>query len=112
MKLLDLAGRATTSLAAALFVLSIPGAVFAEPDAPQPRCQTPHDLMRLGGSLAHVAQKIDKRQTVTIVAIGSSSTAGAGASSPASSYPSRLSVELQKQFPAQRFSVINQGVNG
>jgi len=110
--LFDLAGRATKSLAAALFVLSVPGAVFAEPIAPQPRCATPHDLMRLGGSLAHVTRKIEKQQPVTIVAIGSSSTAGAGASSPAASYPSRLGVELEKQFPAQRFSVINQGVNG
>lgn len=111
MTLFDLAGRATKSLAAAL-LFCIPAAALADATAPQPRCDTPHDLLRLGGSLTHVAQKIARRQPVTIVAIGSSSTAGAGASSPAASYPSRLSVELQAQFPAQRFTVINQGVNG
>ena len=111
MTLFDLAGRATKSLAAALLFF-IPAAALADATALQPRCDTPHDLLRLGGSLTHVAQKIARRQPVTIVAIGSSSTAGAGASSPAASYPSRLSVELQAQFPAQRFTVINQGVNG
>ena len=49
---------------------------------------------------------------VTIVAIGSSSTAGAGASAPDLSYPARLSVELSRLFPNRTFQVINRGVNG
>ena len=47
-----------------------------------------------------------------IVAIGSSSTAGAGASTPRQSYPSRLAVELEAHFPAHPIAVINRGVNG
>ncbi|MBS0533983.1 MAG: SGNH/GDSL hydrolase family protein [Proteobacteria bacterium] len=112
MTLFDLAGRATKSLAAVLFVLIVPVAAPAEPSYPKHNCDTPRDLMGLGGSLSHVARKIERRQPVTIVAIGSSSTAGAGASSPAASYPSRLAVELRAQFPSQQFNVINQGVNG
>lgn len=112
MTFFDIAGRATKSLAAVLFVLIVPVAAPAEPSYPKPNCDTPRDLMGLGGSLAHVARKVERHQPVTIVAIGSSSTAGAGASSPAASYPSRLAVELRNQFPAEKFTVINQGVNG
>jgi len=49
---------------------------------------------------------------LTIVAIGSSSTRGAGASSPAASYPSRLAAELAKRFPRDDITVLNRGVNG
>jgi len=51
-------------------------------------------------------------EPLIIVAIGSSSTAGAGASSPAASYPSRLAVELAQRFPGHDIKVLNRGVNG
>ena len=51
-------------------------------------------------------------QPITIVAIGSSSTWGAGASSPAANYPNRLEAELKQHFPNQSFIVINRGVGG
>ena len=51
-------------------------------------------------------------EPLVIVAIGSSSTAGAGASSPAASYPGRLAVELKQRFPANDITVLNRGVNG
>ena len=37
---------------------------------------------------------------------------GAGASSPAASYPSRLEVELKAAFPDAHITVLNRGVNG
>jgi acyl-CoA thioesterase I len=49
---------------------------------------------------------------ITIVAIGSSSTAGAGASSPDHSYPSQLAIDLQRLFPGHPITVLNRGVNG
>src|SRR5262245_63583758 len=49
---------------------------------------------------------------ITVVAIGSSSTSGAGASSPATNYPSRLLVELQQHFPKASITVLNRGVGG
>jgi acyl-CoA thioesterase I len=49
---------------------------------------------------------------VTIMALGSSSTAGAGASAPAASYPARLEVELRSRFPGVAITVLNRGVNG
>jgi len=49
---------------------------------------------------------------VTIMALGSSSTAGAGASMPAASYPARLEAELRGRFPGVAVTVLNRGVNG
>ncbi len=69
-------------------------------------------LTRLSYPLAHMAQRIATGHSVTIVALGSSSTAGAGASGPAASYPSRLEAELKASFPRQTITVLNRGVNG
>jgi len=75
-------------------------------------CDAPLDLIRLTNPLPHVAQKITAGEPITIVAIGSSSTSGAGASSPTATYPSRLAVELQEHLPRLSISVLNRGVGG
>jgi lysophospholipase L1-like esterase len=77
-----------------------------------PACVTPVDLIRLANPLPRVAQKIASGEPVTIVAIGSSSTSGHGASSPAANYPSRLAIELKQHFPKVSFTVLNRGVGG
>jgi lysophospholipase L1-like esterase len=87
----------------------IPAAAIAEPGTP---CRVPFDVVRLAYPLAQVHKKLDAKQPVTIVAIGSSSTAGAGASSPDATYPSRLKVELTRLFPGREFKVVNRGVGG
>ena len=78
----------------------------------EPACDAPLNLIRLAKPLAHLARKLNARTPITIVAIGSSSTAGAGASSKAANYPSRLEVELKQRFPLQPISVINHGIGG
>ena len=83
----------------------------AQAAAPVP-CSAPADLVRLTHPLARTARKLAAGEPITIVAIGSSSTAGAGASTPAHSYPSRLAVELKTLFPRAEINVINRGVNG
>ncbi|MCX7312874.1 MAG: SGNH/GDSL hydrolase family protein [Alphaproteobacteria bacterium] len=75
-------------------------------------CHAPAELVRLINPLKHVAKQIASGHPLTIVAIGSSSTAGAGASSPAMSYPSQLAVELAKLLPNMPIHVVNSGVNG
>ena len=62
--------------------------------------------------LPRFAHKLASEELITIVAIGSSSTAGAGASSAAASYPNRLAVEFKKHFPNNSITVINRGVGG
>ena len=44
--------------------------------------------------------------------MGSSSTQGVGASSPAMSYPSRLEQDLRDRFPAVEIRVLNRGISG
>jgi acyl-CoA thioesterase I len=75
-------------------------------------CAVASDLMRLGLPLTRVAQRLGNGDPVKIIAIGSSSTAGTGASSRAFSYPSRLEAELRTRFPRTSVTVINRGVAG
>ncbi len=75
-------------------------------------CQAPAELTRLDHPLLHTARRLASGKPLIIVAIGSSSTAGAGATSAAASYPSRLAVELRKLFPGRDIEVFNRGVNG
>jgi lysophospholipase L1-like esterase len=109
--------RVTTHLAARLgaaltLAATAATAAFAQSAAPQPACVGPSDLVRLDMPLKRTAQRIAGGLPLTIVAIGSSSTSGAGATSPASSYPSRLAVELQDRFPRVPITVHNRGVGG
>ena len=62
--------------------------------------------------LSRTGKRLAAGESVKIVAIGSSSTAGAGASAPDKSYPSRLAVELKERFPHESITVLNRGVNG
>jgi lysophospholipase L1-like esterase len=75
-------------------------------------CGAPPEFTRLNYPLRHAARRLASGEPLTIVAVGSSSTAGAGASSPAASYPSRLAVELKQRFPGHDITVLNRGVNG
>jgi acyl-CoA thioesterase I len=110
----DLAYRATKVAAVAALLATLPLSARAETPAPAPTlsCDTPLDLIRLANPLMHVGHKLLTGAPVTIVALGSSSTAGAGASSPAKNYPNRLEAELKSRFPHNAITVINRGVNG
>jgi lysophospholipase L1-like esterase len=69
-----------------------------------------HD--RLEYPLARVSRHFESDRAIKIVAIGSSATAGAGASSPEASYPSQLEADLTRHFLWQDTTVLNRGVNG
>jgi lysophospholipase L1-like esterase len=62
--------------------------------------------------LTRTRDRLMNGRPLTIVAIGSSSTFGAGASSPAASYPSRLEVLLRERFRGIPIRVVNRGVGG
>jgi len=104
---------AARALAAVLALLSlslqVPPAGASEAD---PACLTPPALLSLTPSLTYMTAKLAKGETVTILAMGSSSTEGVGASSPAATYPSRLEAELRKRFPDVDIRVINRGKGG
>jgi acyl-CoA thioesterase I len=80
--------------------------------AAPPPCAAPEDVTRLTNPLARTGRRLAAGEPVKIVAIGSSSTAGAGASAPDKSYPARLAIELEARFPAHPITVVNRGVNG
>src|SRR3954469_15099972 len=110
-----------TRLAVALVVLTaatlVPtdaaGPTSAAPLAlPAPVCSVPAELARLDQPLIRSARRLAAGLPITIVAIGSSSTAGAGASSPARNYPNRLGAALTKLLPDHPIEVLNRGVNG
>jgi len=103
---------AALALAAAAATAVLVPASAENAAAPAPYCNAPADLVRLINPLKRVAQRVAAGQSLTIVAIGSSSTAGAGASSPAMNYPSRLAAELQVMYPKLPITVFNRGVNG
>jgi lysophospholipase L1-like esterase len=109
---IELACRTTkrATVAALFTILALPLSAHAE--TPALSCDAPRDLIRLAQPLSHVAQKLSAGASITIVAIGSSSTAGTGASSPAANYPSRLAVELKRLFPTHTITVLNRGVGG
>jgi lysophospholipase L1-like esterase len=86
--------------------------LLARADEPAYTCSDNAHLGRLLAPLARMRRLIAAGRPVTIMALGSSSTAGAGASAPEASYPSRLEVELRGRFPGAAITVLNRGVNG
>jgi lysophospholipase L1-like esterase len=78
----------------------------------QPACRVVASQDRLDYPLARVSRHLESDRSIKIVAIGSSSTAGAGASSPEAAYPSRLEAELTRHFLWQDITVLNRGTNG
>jgi lysophospholipase L1-like esterase len=63
-------------------------------------------------ALPHVAARIAAHAPLRIIAFGSSSTWGAGASSQAASYPARLDGELHAALPGESITIENRGVGG
>jgi acyl-CoA thioesterase I len=92
-----------------LFAIA-PMAVAAE--ASVSHCVAPADLTRLDLPLRRTARHLASRKLTMIVALGSSSTAGAGASSAETTYPSWLMVELAQRFQTQPIMVLNRGISG
>lgn len=76
------------------------------------RCAVPDSLVTQSQPLQHVAFKLRNDLPIKIVAVGSSSTQGHGASSPSHNYPSRLAVELSELWPRAQITVVNRGVGG
>jgi acyl-CoA thioesterase-1 len=99
------------------------GAVATPPAQPAPSsavsaaplsaaCTVATDQVRFDFPLPRTAHLLASGLPIKIVALGSSSTYGVGASTSAASYPSRLTEELVRRFPGHKFTVLNRGVSG
>lgn len=80
--------------------------------ADSPACAAPPGVDENLASLPHLAARIARGGPITIVALGSSSTEGDGASHPSNSYPSRLRAELSGRLRGIDVQVLNRGVGG
>lgn len=78
----------------------------------EPACVSVPKHMKFFQSLPSLNRRLANKETVKIVALGSSSTAGAGASDPSRSYPARLEVLLREAYPGADIKVVNRGVGG
>jgi len=115
MRGVSLLRSAALTACAALASLSVAGAQTpSERPAPAaavpPACEVVIERARLDVRLTGTARKIADRLPITIVALGSSSTYGFGASSPAASYPSQLAEDLARRFPGHSIRVLNRGL--
>lgn len=97
-------------IAAGVLLCLAPSAKAENPSLPA--CSPGTEYTRLAGALPRVAERIAKREAVTIVAMGSSSTAGVGATSVDQNYPSQLEKRLKTRFPGVAFHIINRGMSG
>jgi len=102
----------SATLVAVLLLLGavIPPSAAATP--PALRCTAPEAVTRFKVSLPNTARAIRRGEALVIVAIGSSSTQGVGASDQAHTYPALLAEELQRRWPRLAVTVVNKGVGG
>lgn len=99
-------------VAVGAFVAALSMSLAAHAENIAPTCDAPLSMIRFYNPLARVAERLKGSKPIIVVAIGSSSTAGSGASSPAATYPSQLAVELTQRFPGHQITVLNRGVSG
>ncbi len=77
-----------------------------------PNCDLPDDLIKFDFPLTNMVRCIKSGTPVTIVAVGSSSTEGDGATDPSLSYPRRLEAILRLRYPHSTINVQNMGKGG
>ncbi|MDQ2101930.1 SGNH/GDSL hydrolase family protein [Azospirillum isscasi] len=105
--------RAAVLSAALLSLLPFLAGLTAGPDPVKAAsCAVSVQTAELTAPLPRAARALATGGPLRIVAIGSSSTAGAGASTPEHSYPARLAEHLGLRYPGVSLTVLNKGVNG
>ena len=90
-----------------LFGLLLSGLAPALAAAPCPAEPPPPAL-----HLPHLRAALQRGAEAVVVALGSSSTAGAMASDPAHSYPAELQAALEHALPRMHIAVLNRGIGG
>jgi len=107
--------RAMAATTAAVIIL---GAAFGPPVAQAadptvqlpPKCEVPPDVVPETVPLPHAARLFKREHRLKVVALGSSSTLGLGASDSQAAWPARLEAVLSARLPGSDIRVVNQGV--
>lgn len=99
------------ALAALALAAGITLAASVPADAAEP-CGTSPELLESRFALPRTGMALAGGRPLTIVALGSSSTQGIGASDPSHAYPAVLERQLAQRFPRSPITVLNRGVGG
>ncbi|HJR04420.1 MAG TPA: SGNH/GDSL hydrolase family protein [Methylomirabilota bacterium] len=107
-------GRLSPPLVAMFLILALawsaPAPVRA---AHEPlRCTAPEEITRFAVPLPGTARAIRQGRALSIVAIGSSSPEGLGASDAAHAYPALLAQDLRRRWPRLAVTMVNKGISG
>jgi lysophospholipase L1-like esterase len=76
------------------------------------KCRASRRLLDLGNPLEGARMAVAEKKELRIVAMGSSSTQGYGASNPSFAYPAQLKINLDRLLPGTDVHVYNKGVGG
>ncbi len=113
-------GRQAISRYFCLFLVGLPAAALGvradeapvSPPALSAFCQAPASDIATPEPLPHLAAALESKRVVRVLAIGSSSTVGVGASAPSNGYPAQLEQILEKIFKGVQIEIVNRGVSG
>lgn len=75
-------------------------------------CRAPAPLVAFEAPLRGLARIVERSREISVIALGSSSTEGVGASTKQASYPARFDLAMDRRFPGKDFRVINLGKGG
>jgi acyl-CoA thioesterase-1 len=104
---------AVSRTASATLLLALSTVIAPAVERPgKPACTVSAEALSAGHWFARTAARLEQAKPLTIVAIGSSSTFGVGASSSSAAYPARLEALLKERFPDASIKVLNRGING
>ena len=90
----------------------VPSAVMAQDPHRPIVCTAPDALVAFQSPLAGLAKAIEHNRVIRVIAIGSSSTEGTGASTKLAAYPERFDREMDRLYPGKDFQVTNLGRGG
>lgn len=99
-------------LAAVLALVALPAMAEDAPPPLSPQCEAPTADIASPAPLPRLADRLEKGGALRILAIGSSSTWGVGASSRRRTYPALLRGILEGALKGAKAEIINRGVSG
>lgn len=76
------------------------------------QCRASRELLDIGNPLEIARTSVADERELRIVALGSSSTQGYGATNPQFAYPAQLKMRLEKAMPGIAIHVFNKGIGG
>jgi lysophospholipase L1-like esterase len=95
-------------LTAFLAAAAAPAAAQSPADMPA-WCRVPTSAFIDESKLVYAGKRVTETRRLTVVALGSSSTLGQGASAPQAAWPARLEVDLNRRMPGVAVTVHNRG---